>query len=478
MWNPFKEKEIVTERVEPILEAAGVTVGESFREAKGEPGYTKLSDTGKRDLNPVKHRKMQEMASLLWQKSPLARSMSELPVAYLLGEGLKISAKDPEVDKAINSFWKDPITRMDITLPRRVRDLGLLGEQCWPVFVNKMNGHVRMANLDPSRIATVLYDPDNSDMPIGVISVSNQKGIQKRYRTIVNGSENVFGKVAQSIRKTLTDGDCFYFDVNRLSEATRGTSDILPSLDWLIALDRSMFGEIERVDFQRAYIWDVLIKGASQDEIEARAKKTRPPAPGSVRMHNESEEWNAVSPDIKAGQNAEHVRTIKNYAAGSTTMPEHWFGGGGDVNRATAESMHEPVFKRLSVRQTYLKHVLEQILLFVALKRLDPQGELPDDLMGLEDLMPTVEFPEMTSKDVSRHSAALQQIVVSCVMAIDNGLLSKEKAVSMIGIIAKQIGIEINPEDELRTAKNEITTEKTKDFYSDVTPKVSGEVEE
>ena len=106
------------------------------------------------------------------------------------------------------------------------------------------------------------------------------------------------------------------------------------------------------------------------------------------------------------------------------------------------------------------------------------QGELPDDLMGLEDLMPTVEFPEMTSKDVSRHSAALQQIVVSCVMAIDNGLLSKEKAVSMIGIIAKQIGIEINPEDELRTAKNEITTEKTKDFYSDVTPKVSGEVEE
>ncbi len=223
-----------------------------FREAKGVTveddmeGWRPLTGDARRDLNPLTQKRMQELAVYLWKTNPLADRLIELPVAYLLAEGVELSVPDEEAQGWIDSFWNDPINCMDIKLPKKVRELALYGEQCWPVFVNEANGDVRLGYLDPGMIETVVTDPDNIEQPIGVVTQRDKKGNKRRYRIIVNGPETVFSKRTQQIRESFDDGECFYFSVNDLSNASRGHSDMLAQLDWLDGYDQAMFGELER----------------------------------------------------------------------------------------------------------------------------------------------------------------------------------------------------------------------------------------
>ena len=443
-----------------FVEAAGVSVEEDM------DGWRPLTGDSKRDLNPMTQRRMQELAVYLWKTNPLANRLIELPLAYLLAEGVSLTVPDEEAQGWIDTFWRDPINRMDIKLPKKVRELSLYGEQCWPAFVNEVNGHVRLGYLDPGLIETVVTDPDNVEQPIGVVTVRNNKGVKRRFRVIVNGPEDVFTENTRQIRETFTDGDCFYFPVNDLSNATRGHSDLLAQMDWLDSYDHALFGEVERWDFLRAFIYDVTLKGATPEEVEARASKISVPRPGSVRVHNDSEEWEALAPSLGSYESENNARLFRNHIMGGGTIPEHWFGGGGDVNRATAGEMGEPTFKVFTMRQTYLGYILEELATYVIRQRLKIfYGAEPEASNHPEDYEVTAEFPELTARDTSKYAAALQQVVVAAATAIDRGLLSEETAVAVIALVAGQLGKEIDPMAELEKARADGDRREERDSF-------------
>jgi hypothetical protein len=130
---------------------------------------------------------MRKMAVYLWESNPLANRLIELPVAYLLAEGVRLTCKDEDSQGLLDRFWKDPINSMNLKLPKKVRELSLYGEQCYPTFVNEIDGFVRLGYLDPAQIETIVMDPDNPEQPIGIVTCKNKKGIARRYRVIVNG---------------------------------------------------------------------------------------------------------------------------------------------------------------------------------------------------------------------------------------------------------------------------------------------------
>src|SRR3990172_1931646 len=171
---------------QPVKEAA-------FREAAGttidadEDQWRKLTGNSQRDLTPMTQWRMQKIAHYLWEQNLLGNRLIELPVAYLLAGGVTLTAADPENQKALDRFWKDPINEIDLKLPKKVRELALFGEQCYPAFVNEHDGMVRIGYLDPALIETVVMDPDNPEQPIGVVTVKNRKGVARRYRVIING---------------------------------------------------------------------------------------------------------------------------------------------------------------------------------------------------------------------------------------------------------------------------------------------------
>lgn len=443
-----------------FVEAAGTTIDDD------EEGWRRLTGNAARDLNPLTQHRMQELAVYLWRTNPLANRLIELPVAYLLAEGVSLEVPDEEAQGWLDAFWRDPVNAMDIKLPKKARELALYGEQCWPAFANEMNGHVRLGYLDPGLIETVVTDPDNIEQPIGIVVKRNKKGVQKRYRVIVNGPESVFTERTRTIREGFGDGECFYFAVNDLSNATRGHSDLLAEMDWLDAYDKAMFGELERWDFLRAFIYDVTLKGATPEEVEARARKIAPPKPGSTRVHNDSEEWKTLAPDLGSYESANNARLFRNHILGGVTIPEHWFGGGGDVNRATAGEMGEPTVKVFTMRQRYLGYMLATLGTYQIRKRLEAlYGAGPDETDRPDEYEVTARFPELTARDTTKFASAFQQVVAGAATAIDRGLMSEETAVAVVALVAGQLGQEIDPAEELARARADSARRAEEDSF-------------
>lgn len=452
----------VAETKREFREAAGVTVDSD------DDQWRRLTGDSRRDLTPMTQARMRKLAMFQWESNLLANRLIELPIAYLLADGVALTVPDPDAQKRLDAFWRDPINNMDIKLPKKVREMKLFGEQCWPAFVNSASGHVRLGNLDPDLIETVVRDPDNSEQPIGIVTVKGRKGIARRYRVIINGPEAAFSRRTQEIRSSFTDGDAFYFCINDLS-GTRGRSDLLAKIDWLDSYEQFLFGEVERAHSMRSFIWDVTLKGATPEEVKARAQQISTPAPNSVRVHNDSETWSDVTPDLKAVDNAEAARTFRNHILGGSTIPEHWYGGGGDVNRSTGESMGDPTYKMLSMEQRIWKHILESVASFVVMRWLDPsRGSAFDPEDPDPELMPAAVFPEMVRRDTTAYAAALAQVVSAGAIAIDRGLLQKETVVRIIGMIAAQLGVEVDAAAELAVAQAELAKEREKDSFQEL----------
>ncbi|MBH03985.1 MAG: hypothetical protein CMP08_07660 [Xanthomonadales bacterium] len=436
----------------PMREAAGATL-----DSTEEPGFRRLSADQGRDLSPLAHDRMQRLAYWMWEQNNLANRLIELPVAYLLAEGVElvVSAADQEDDMqaALDGFWHDPINAMDLKLAKKTRELAMFGEQCWPAFVNDTTGHVRLGYLDPCNIATVVTDPDNIEQAIGVVTKKDKHGNARRYRVIVNGDDaELFTQRTQEIRQTFTDGDAFFFTVNDLSNSRRGRSDLTAQIDWVDGYDQFLFGELERADFLRAFIWDVELKGATPAEVAQRANEITAPNPGSVRVHNDSEAWKAESPSLNAGDTDTIARLTRNHVLGGATVPEHWFGGGGDVNRSTGESMSEPTFKMLSMRQRTLKYVLEYVAWF-QLRQWAARGTGRE--RALDAARVEARFPEMTARDTSKYAGALAQTGQAVVMLIDRGLMSEATGLHLINSIASRLGVEMDCAQVLEDAKAE-----------------------
>lgn len=449
----FKKKQAA----EKFVESVGISVEEE--------GFTKLTGDKDRSLSSLTQERMQELAVFLWKSNPLANRIIELPLVYLLAEGVTMNVQDETAQQWLNEFWNDPINQMDIKLPKKVREMSLFGEQCWPVFKNPTNGAVRLGYLDPGLIKEVKTDPDNTEQPIGVVTKAlGKKRKSKKYRIIVPGSENIFGEEAKKIREEFNDGECFYFNINALSSSSRGLSDLLATMDWLDLYDKALFGEVERWDALRSFIWDVTLRGATEETVKKRASEIEVPSSGGVRVHNDAETWQAVTPDLQAANGAENARTVRNHILGGSTLPEHWYGGGGDVNRSTAGEMGEPTFKTFKFRQTEWKHILETICFYAVYSRLEKTGKIPEDL---RDYRPVAQFPELTHRDTSVYAAALQQTVVAVGIAVEKGMMTEETAVSVIGSMISRIGIEINPAEELEQARTKARAQIEDDIYNE-----------
>lgn len=449
------------DNVVQLREAHGVTIDDD------DDQWRKLTGESKRDLSPLTQSRMQELALYVWETNVLANRLIELPLAYCLAEGVKLTAADENVQEWIDAFWDDPINCLDLKLVKKVRELALFGEQCYPTFVNEMNGHVRLGYLDPGLIETIITDPDNGEQKIGVVTVRDTKGRQRRYRIIVNGPEEaLFTERTRRIRNTLQDGECFYFAVNDLSNGRRGRSDLLAAIDWLDAYDQFLFGEIERSSFMRAFIWDVTMKGATQAEVDARAKKISPPRANSVRVHNDAEEWNVESPDLKAQDASENAKLFRNHLLGGATIPEHWFGGASDVNRATGESMGEPTFKIFSMRQRFIGHILEEMGRYQIRQRELAHGagepDLNDPLFKLN-----AQFPEMVARDTTKYASALAQVTMAVSQATDRGFVSEELAVKVIESVAGRLGVEFDAVEELAKARVERDERTQADVFTE-----------
>lgn len=438
-----------------------------------EQGFRRLTQDSKyaaRDLTPLAQDRMLALAYWLWESNPLAQWLVEVVVDFVWGEGGQVTAAAPQVREVVQVFWEDPVNQLELRMDTFVRELGLQGELCLPVFVNDMDGHVRLGYVDPAEIDEIQTDPNNILIPWTVVLKATGAGERKRFLKVVRLDERRgspgFGSLMPAlpnetdlISGRLYDGSCLLFQVNKVSNARRGRSDLLALIDWLDGYDALLFDYMERAGLLGSFIWDAEVQGATEEELQAFLQKNAKIRKGMIRAHNEKVKWQAIAPDIKSYETDEMARMLRGHMLGSKSIPEHYYSqAGGDAPLATAQAMELPTIKRMTRRQRVVRFMLQDLARF-AVHQAIGHGRLPKDV----DQTLAVTLPEISMRDTTAITTALTSLTVALVQAEQQGWLRRETAAKLFALVGGQLGLEIKAEEELSPA-GEPTREAMRDY--------------
>jgi hypothetical protein len=259
-----------------------------------------------------------------------------------------------------------------------------------------------------------------------------------------------------------------YWGLNRIAGMTRGLSGLSGSLDHADRLDTNLFDMLERTGLMSAFVWAVTIEGATPEEIKAwQSKYAQPPRPGSVRVGNEKEKWEAVTPDLKLGDLTTGFRTARNYIAANQGLAPSWMGDV-DGTRANADVQGDPTIKTMTGKQNRLKGMLLELLRQVVWEAVS-RGKLPPTALDKQrqpvDAWRTVGLvmPEMNPKDMVRVAGALLQVSQAVSVAVAAGALSKATGTRLLSAVAPHLGVDVDAEEEILAAVEDSSSQAAAD---------------
>lgn len=433
-----------------MTEAAGATIHPDH----SDKGWRPVGGAGTtNDLGPMKQDRMQAKAAKLWKSTPLGNRLTELSVAYMLSKGVELQVGDEEAQQILTEHWRDGINNWPLRIQKRVRGLSLYGEQCWVAARDEL-GRVRWGAMSPRVIATVINDPQNADVAIAVITKSDARGRQLRFKTILSVPEGELSESAQKIRATC-EGEALYFRINDIDDETRGATDQLHLFNWLDDYEEFLLGDLDRARSMRNFFWDVELTGADEAKILERQSQISAPNPGSVRLHNESEKWNAVAPDLKAQDTDTIGRNTRNHILGGMSVPPTWFSQPEDSNRSTGDAMAEATERMIELRRQFVGEMLVAVgryVLLAAWKALDralnkKEQQILDTLRA--------EWPPLKPRDISKFASAFQGVAAGIASAKSSGVISQRLSVRLIASIAEQVGVQVDIDEEIAAIEAE-----------------------
>ncbi len=437
------------------------TLGGNFEDA----GWRRITSPNTlRDLNPLMQQRMQQVCFYLGVTNPFAKQILRLITSYVVGEGFSVACESTKVQEVVDRFWKDPINNLDYNLTEWTREKLTFGESCLPASVNPVDGFVRLGYIDPMDIEAVeqglLHTGDGHDeiaIPVAVRLRQRLGEAESRRLTLVRMDEDVtsptYGKLS---------GECFYWAINKAKTGSRGISEIFALADWVDVQDQMTFDFADRVRFLNQYVWDYVLKGGSQKQVdEYTAKVTKnPPRQGGIQVHNDQVEIKAVTPDLKGADMAEAARVVKHYGCGGAGIPPHWMGDPNDANRAVAQEMDGPTGKVLTEHQNQVKGQITTIIKFVI-----AQAKLHGTLADSEDEEFTLQTPDLLMKDFAKGATILQGATASLAVAEDRGWIRGVTAARAFANVLTQIGTDIDdPQDEYDQAQTEQQDKKARDI--------------
>ena len=406
---------------------------------KEDKGWRAITEDARRDLTPLTQERMQEIAFHLYDTNPLAHRLLELTKDFVVGEGITFSAEDPEVEKVLQEFWNDPVNAWNLKQGQRVLELGLYGEQFYPVAVNDVDGKVRMGYLDPAAVAKVISDPENVEVVRQVKRKGTMTQVQKTYEVV-----NLDGDLKSKTYGYLV-GDIFFFAINKVANALRGRSDLFSLADWIDGYDQFLFNRLERSHLMNVFLWDVTLEGYNQRQIDDWLKEQGLPKPASMRAHNEKVKWKAIVPELGAHDASEEAKLFRNMILGGAGDPPHWFAGGEGITRATALEMATPVMKRLKTRQRYFRYMIELIFLFVI-----HQAIIHKRLKREVNQSYTVALPKLLEKDIYTLSLGLKFIMEALAKGMEKEWITEKDARRIYAYMMSQLGLEIKAREDGR----------------------------
>jgi len=414
----------------------GVKTGETLGiMTDDEPGYIRITQRDIKGLNMITRDRQLMIVFSLYLKNPFAKAIIDTINDFVFGDGFSYdivasSDKFPKykIEQALSvldNFWFK--NNLDLRLEKKGIDLSLNGMLCLPAFVNKQNGEVKLGFVEPLNINKVIYNELNVEDIIAIELKSLTNYQNRQLKVIKINDTDIF-----SDSYGLLDGECFYFSINNVSNQPEGVSDLLVCADIIDMTESLIFNILKHSEASYEYYQDITLIGANEEQIKKWKKENPRIIDNEARrlVHNDKVKMEYKSPDIKANNSAEIIRTFKNLILLSKRLPEYWFTEGGNTNLATAVEQGTSVFRFLKARQQYWVYILEQILTFVLHQAFIYKKEgfslTKDDLIN--NIKIKIIVPEFETKNLEKVAPAIDKITDFLIKGVDNNFITKDEA--------------------------------------------------
>jgi hypothetical protein len=380
--------------------------------------WRRLSDSwAQKDVLPATYLDIHHQVYEAYNANPMANAIVEMGVNFVLGDGLVVDAAHRKVQALLDAFWSDPDNRMNLRQYDLATELSLYGELFIRVFVNRYNGHVKIAQIDPVLIDEIECDPENIE-----------RQLRCHRRPLGAGGDQAAGTAMEEgpLKGVWFDmpDEVMHFAINKVTNAKRGKSDLATLLPWMRRYKDWLIDRVRLNKYRSSFLWDVTLTGADRAMIDRKTNElARPPEPGSVLVHNESEAWKAVQPQIAADDVSADGQAIKLMVAMGAGLPEHYLSEGGNVNRSTAAEMGLPVVKKYQRRQDYVGFMLRSIL-----DRVIAEAQRAGTLPRTIDTSYTIRFPPLQPTAAEHQGIAALRMAQALQIARSLGLISTETA--------------------------------------------------
>src|SRR5258708_36502387 len=130
---PAPDQEHIQEQLNPTFIASSPTQEDWYwgRMATGDEEdyyWRRLSDNWyQKDPIPSTYLELHNACYEAYNANPLAFAIIEITTSFVLGKGVKVTAKNRKVQAILDAFWNDPDNRMESRIYDTCTELGLSG---------------------------------------------------------------------------------------------------------------------------------------------------------------------------------------------------------------------------------------------------------------------------------------------------------------------------------------------------------------
>ncbi|NLC30298.1 MAG: hypothetical protein GX773_07545 [Chloroflexi bacterium] len=298
-----------------------------------------------------------------WRFNPLARRIVELTTQYATGGGLIANCLHKPTQDFIESFWSHRLNRME----NRVREFSdelCLSGNLFLLLTTDQSGMSYLRVLPSTDVVRIVARENDIEQELAFHLRLPGETEELVYR----GYDPQEDEIDQQGR---LEAVVLHYAVNRPSGSQWGEGDLTPILKWLARYSAWLEDRVRLNRFRNAFVYVVKARFGSEAERSARQLQlaANPPAPGSVLVTDESEEWSVLAPKLEALDASSDGLAIKKMIAAGVGLPLHFLAEPESSTRTTAEAAGSPTYRRFSERQRVICALLEDVLHVVVSRR-------------------------------------------------------------------------------------------------------------
>lgn len=377
-------------------------------------GWRSLISGGMRELTWAQIIENLNNATLAYRTNPLAYRLVALAVDHVLGDGMKLVASDPEIQRELSAWWNHPLNNLDVRQFDMLTALMLDGELFVSEHVNPYDLSSYLRLVPAALIDRIETNPDD---------LEDELRFHQTAQPMTPDTLMRMPSALQAEGRWWDATEMVHFAVNRPAGVVRGQSDLAPLLPWLRRYRDWLLDRVRLNKYRTAFLWHVTLTGADRRAVIARQNElAEPPNPGSIIVSNEKEVWTAVQPDIKASDVEQDGLALRLMIAAGAGVPLFWLAEAEHTARGTAGEMAEPTLRHFRQRQLYFGWAMRRL----AVRALHRRGLTA---VTLGDV--TAEFSELDQEDTSAVGANLGYVAQAIQLAQQSGWVDADEAAEL-----------------------------------------------